>query len=464
MTRLLPYDAAGNPTATYQGQTRGREFRHRDLQLRAAIARPDAGLSRSTSIRRTKPAATTPSQTPPAACRCPTVGSTTTPLGDGWYDLGSVTLAAGDLSSTVTVNYLGLGTVSQVTLLEQTSATVYDGMENPLSVSRRPGQCHRRDLRQSRPPADDLARPERGLYRRLRGVQQRAAIARPEADLRGLREFHVGPQQRLYLDQGQRFGQPLVQLHRRLVGTPLGRGQLVRSGHGDLGGRRPEFHGDDRLVRFRHGRLAGRLAGADLGHGLRCRGQRPLADRRPGQRHDHGYNNLEQQVSTSQGQIVPLASGSGGVRQPAADAGRAADLHRLRPGEFGPQRRQRLLDQRKRLGQPGAGDQHQRDDAPGRGLVRTGHDHPGRERHKLHAHGPLLRLGRDECLPRAAHVGRDLHAHRAGGQPNQRKRRRHEFRLRCPGRIKPPRATRPPTPPRPRCGRSRPMCTTPWDE
>ena len=63
-------------------------------------------------------------------------GSAATPLGSGWYLLGTVTLGAGDLSSTVTVNYSDSGTgVSQVTLLEQTSATVYDSQENPLSVT-----------------------------------------------------------------------------------------------------------------------------------------------------------------------------------------------------------------------------------------------------------------------------------------------------------------------------------------
>ena len=46
-------------------------------------------------------------------------GSAATPLGSGWYLLGTVTLAAGDRDLTVTVNYSDSGTgVSQVTLLE----------------------------------------------------------------------------------------------------------------------------------------------------------------------------------------------------------------------------------------------------------------------------------------------------------------------------------------------------------
>ena len=80
-----------------------------------------------------------------------------------------MTLAAGDLSSTVTVNYLGLGTVSQVTSLEQTSATVYDGMENPLSVSDGLGNVSAATNDNLDRPQHDVARPERGLYRRLRG-------------------------------------------------------------------------------------------------------------------------------------------------------------------------------------------------------------------------------------------------------------------------------------------------------
>ena len=59
-------------------------------------------------------------------------GSSTTPLGSGWYLLGTVTLAAGDLSSTVTVQYSGSG-VSQVALLQQTSTTVYDAASNVVS-------------------------------------------------------------------------------------------------------------------------------------------------------------------------------------------------------------------------------------------------------------------------------------------------------------------------------------------
>ena len=88
-------------------------------------------------------------------------GSAATPLGSGWYLLGTVALGAGDLHSTVTVNYSDSGTgVSQVTLLEQTSATVYDSQENPLSVDRRAGPGLRLDLRQSR-PADRRPRKAR---------------------------------------------------------------------------------------------------------------------------------------------------------------------------------------------------------------------------------------------------------------------------------------------------------------
>jgi RHS repeat-associated protein len=59
-------------------------------------------------------------------------GSSTTPLGSGWYLLGTIALAADDMSSIVTVEYTG-GSVTQVTLLEQTGSAYYDPMGDVLS-------------------------------------------------------------------------------------------------------------------------------------------------------------------------------------------------------------------------------------------------------------------------------------------------------------------------------------------
>ena len=52
------------------------------------------------------------------------VGSSTTPLGSGWYDLGSVTLQAADQSSTLAVNYAYSGG-TQICLVQQVSGTTY---------------------------------------------------------------------------------------------------------------------------------------------------------------------------------------------------------------------------------------------------------------------------------------------------------------------------------------------------
>ena len=59
-------------------------------------------------------------------------GSATTPLGSGWYELGTVTLAAADTSSSVTVTYSGSG-VTQVALVSQSSLDTYDADGNLLT-------------------------------------------------------------------------------------------------------------------------------------------------------------------------------------------------------------------------------------------------------------------------------------------------------------------------------------------
>ena len=49
--------------------------------------------------------------------------------------LGTVTLSDTDTSGTVTVSYSGEATVTAVTLLEQTSATVYNSAEDAVSTT-----------------------------------------------------------------------------------------------------------------------------------------------------------------------------------------------------------------------------------------------------------------------------------------------------------------------------------------
>ena len=52
------------------------------------------------------------------------VGSLTTPLGSGWYELGTVTLGSSDLSSKLTVSYSGSG-VTQIGLVQPPSDDTY---------------------------------------------------------------------------------------------------------------------------------------------------------------------------------------------------------------------------------------------------------------------------------------------------------------------------------------------------
>ena len=130
------YDAAGSVTATYQGQMvafSAGSATFNNLPQSPGLTRTFNVYVNSTSAPGSGQTTITDSDSGSPAFSFS--GSSVTPLGGNWYLLGTVTLAAGDLSSTVTVAYSGWGTVSQVTLLEQTSATVYDGQENPLSVT-----------------------------------------------------------------------------------------------------------------------------------------------------------------------------------------------------------------------------------------------------------------------------------------------------------------------------------------
>ncbi len=67
----------------------------------------------------------------------PTIGSgfsSTTPLGSGWYEIGTVTLSDSDTSSTLTVSYSGSATITQVALLIQSTVDTYDADGHLLST------------------------------------------------------------------------------------------------------------------------------------------------------------------------------------------------------------------------------------------------------------------------------------------------------------------------------------------
>jgi YD repeat-containing protein len=125
------YDAAGNETTEYKGQT-------------VAVSSDAASfnnLPQSPGLPRTYEIYVETSSSPSSGYSVSdTAGSltlsgsvsSTTPLGTGWYFLGSVATSSGDVSGTVTVSCPS--GVTAVTLLEQTSATVYNTAEDPVSV------------------------------------------------------------------------------------------------------------------------------------------------------------------------------------------------------------------------------------------------------------------------------------------------------------------------------------------
>jgi RHS repeat-associated protein len=100
------------------------EVRSFEVYVQAASAPDSAHASVSDS------GSGSPTFTPYAGSR-----PAATPLGGNWYDLGTVSILAGDISSTVTVSLAGSSGVTQAAFLEQTSATAYDAMNDVVAQS-----------------------------------------------------------------------------------------------------------------------------------------------------------------------------------------------------------------------------------------------------------------------------------------------------------------------------------------
>jgi YD repeat-containing protein len=127
------YDEAGNPTAESQGQMVALSS---DNAVYSNLPQ-SPGLARTYTIYVNAAPSSGHTTVTESGTYTPTFtysGSSTTPLGSGWYELGTVALVSSDTSGTVTVNYTG-GSVTDATLLEQTSAIVYNTAEDPVSIT-----------------------------------------------------------------------------------------------------------------------------------------------------------------------------------------------------------------------------------------------------------------------------------------------------------------------------------------
>ena len=280
------YDALGRPLTTSQGQAVNVPSGSTSVQFANLPQAPGQGRTYTVYVQ---------SLSSPFASGSVTIGTVSdtdianppqfqiqfvsppTPLGNDWYELGKVTLAPGDSSSSLTATFSCLTgvTASQFAWLEQTSSTVYDADGQRPLADRRTEQRHH--LRLQRPGAANfhLAGPDspgrfaRGLLR------QPAADARPIQDLHGLRPVLV-LQWQLYRPRQR---QPHLDevLGRKCRDDALGQ-RLVASRHRDLGVHRLEFHAELSKLGLGHGNLPRRAscsrhlhARRAGGHGDQCR-------------------------------------------------------------------------------------------------------------------------------------------------------------------------------------------------
>ena len=189
-------------------------------------------------------------------------------------------------------------------MLEQTSATVYDGQENPLSVTDALGDV-------TPTTYDNLDRSITTSQGQTVPLASGAATFSNVPQVAGQnRTFAVyvnaapGSGETTITDSDS--GSPTFTFSGSST-TPLGSGWYllgtVTLAAGDLS--------STVTVRTRaRASRRSRSCSRPRHDGLRCRQQCRLADRRPGRCHDLRLQQSQQQVSSSQGQIVPLASGS----------------------------------------------------------------------------------------------------------------------------------------------------------
>ena len=275
------YDTAGNPTATYQGQTiamasNSAAFDNlgpgaaRTYDLYAYSTTTLSGTYTVEDGSQNSLPLTTPASYLPASA-----------LGSNWYFLGQVTL---DSSSSLVVNYSGSSPAEAISLLQPTSTTAYDSQEDPLSQTDAMGTI-------SASTFDNLGRPV--------AASQGQAVNVASGGPATFANLPLAPGlARTYTLYGNRRPPPAATPSRRTARAPspdhqragdhaLGRRgwRLVRTGRRDPGPGQYEHRVYGELFGRGHG-FAGGLPGADLGHGLRRGRERAFAGRRFEPRHD----------------------------------------------------------------------------------------------------------------------------------------------------------------------------------
>ena len=180
------YDNLDRPMRDLAGPDRRPGVQRRRLQQSAAVARADAdvrGLRQSPATQQ-RPYHRHRQLLRAESARSPIAAPSTTPLGSGWYELGTVTVAATDAERHSDASTYTGGGVTQVSRSwSKPRATVYDaGSATSLSHDRRPGP--RYDLRLQQPGAADvkLGRTDRAAGLRARPAsptcRRRRAIPR----------------------------------------------------------------------------------------------------------------------------------------------------------------------------------------------------------------------------------------------------------------------------------------------
>ena len=302
------YDTAGNATATYQGQTVAMvsgSAAFLNLPQSPGQARTYAVYVQS-SVAPASATGYTVTESGTATPGLSFTGASSTPLGSGWYELGTVKLAAADVSSGLTVSYSGTATVSAVTLLQQTASTVYDSQENAISQTDALGNV-------TASTYDNLGRP-------LAASQGQAVVVASGAPATFANLPSADGQARTYAVYVQSSVAPTgysvtqngtgsISWTTTISGaTPLGSGWYemgvvtLAAGNTSSG----------LTVSYTDAGTVSQVACLEQTSATVYDAASNVLSQTDGLDNvtTYGYNELEQQTSTSQGQIVPVSSGS----------------------------------------------------------------------------------------------------------------------------------------------------------
>ena len=247
----------------------------------------------------------------------------------GIRDRRQVTL---DSSSSLVVNYSGSSPAEAISLLQPTSTTAYDSQENPLSQTDAMGTI-------SASTFDNLGRPVAASQGQAVNVASGGPATFANLPLApGLARTYTLYAQSSTAPSGYSVTQNgagvISWTTNVLATTPLGgaAGGWYELGVVTLaqGNTSTGF-----TVSYSDGGTVSQVAYLEQTSATVCDAAGNVLSQVDGLNNvtTFGYNNVEQQVSSSQGPDRGGQRGAGGkLQQPAADAGRGADLHTLRPG------------------------------------------------------------------------------------------------------------------------------------